>query len=92
MLVSRYQPSTSTRLCLIVCEGQQVTREPGHGKGLRVRLALQKRVELGLALGAEDRAGGVDQQTTRALFCDVVNPDTGTPYDRDPRSIAKAAC
>ena len=31
------------------------------------------------------------QQTTMALFCDVVNPDTGTPYDRDPRSIAKAA-
>jgi len=31
------------------------------------------------------------QQTTLALFCDVVNPDTGTPYDRDPRSIAKAA-
>ena len=26
-----------------------------------------------------------------ALFCDVVNPDTGTPYERDPRSIAKAA-
>jgi glutamine synthetase len=31
------------------------------------------------------------QQTTLCLFCDVVNPDTGTPYDRDPRSIAKAA-
>ncbi|MDB5444989.1 MAG: glutamine synthetase, type [Phenylobacterium sp.] len=31
------------------------------------------------------------QQTTLALFCDVVNPDTGTPYSRDPRSIAKAA-
>ncbi|WP_411287510.1 type I glutamate--ammonia ligase [Phenylobacterium sp.] len=31
------------------------------------------------------------QQTTLALFCDVVNPDTGTPYNRDPRSIAKAA-
>src|ERR1700750_1722141 len=31
------------------------------------------------------------QQTTLALFCDVVNPDTGTPYERDPRSIAKAA-
>src|ERR1700753_3895790 len=31
------------------------------------------------------------QQTTMALFCDVVNPDDGTPYDRDPRSIAKAA-
>jgi len=31
------------------------------------------------------------QQTTMALFCDVVNPDTGTPYNRDPRSIAKAA-
>ena len=31
------------------------------------------------------------QQTTLALFCDVVNPDDGTPYERDPRSIAKAA-
>ena len=31
------------------------------------------------------------QQTTLALFCDVVNPDTNTPYNRDPRSIAKAA-
>ena len=26
------------------------------------------------------------QQTTLALFCDVVNPDTGTPYERDPRA------
>ena len=31
------------------------------------------------------------QQTTMALMCDVVNPDDGTPYNRDPRSIAKAA-
>jgi glutamine synthetase len=31
------------------------------------------------------------QQTTMFLFCDVVNPDTGTPYNRDPRSIAKKA-
>jgi glutamine synthetase len=31
------------------------------------------------------------QQATLALFCDVVNPDTRTPYNRDPRSIAKAA-
>ena len=31
------------------------------------------------------------QQTTLCLFCDVVNPDTGTPYNRDPRSIAKTA-
>src|ERR1700742_541999 len=31
------------------------------------------------------------QQATLALFCDVVNPDDGTPYNRDPRSIAKAA-
>ena len=31
------------------------------------------------------------QQTTLAMFCDVVNPDTGTPYNRDPRSIARAA-
>jgi glutamine synthetase len=31
------------------------------------------------------------QQTTMFLFCDVINPDAGTPYNRDPRSIAKAA-
>src|SRR5215208_2810575 len=29
--------------------------------------------------------------TTLAIFCDVVNPDSGTPYNRDSRSIAKAA-
>ncbi len=31
------------------------------------------------------------QQTTLFLFCDVLNPDTGEPYNRDPRSIAKKA-
>ena len=31
------------------------------------------------------------QQTTLALMCDVVNPDTGLPYNRDPRSISKSA-
>src|SRR6516164_3641619 len=31
------------------------------------------------------------QQNTLFLFCDVLNPDTNTPYNRDPRSIAKAA-
>ncbi|HEX4198534.1 MAG TPA: type I glutamate--ammonia ligase [Caulobacteraceae bacterium] len=31
------------------------------------------------------------QQTTMFMFCDVLNPDTNTPYERDPRSIAKAA-
>ena len=31
------------------------------------------------------------QQTTMALMCDVLNPDTGLPYNRDPRSISKAA-
>jgi glutamine synthetase len=30
-------------------------------------------------------------QTTLALFCDVVDPLTGQPYERDPRSIAKKA-
>ena len=28
-------------------------------------------------------------QTTLAIFCDVREPSTGQPYDRDPRSIAK---
>src|SRR5579885_2884078 len=27
------------------------------------------------------------QQKTLFLFCDVLNPDTNTPYNRDPRSI-----
>ncbi|MDQ2764226.1 MAG: type I glutamate--ammonia ligase [Pseudomonadota bacterium] len=31
------------------------------------------------------------QQTTLALFCDVLNPDTGEPYNRDPRSMARRA-
>src|ERR1700754_1712031 len=31
------------------------------------------------------------QETTLVLHCDVVNPDDGTPYNRDPRSIAKSA-
>lgn len=28
---------------------------------------------------------------TMSLICDVANPDTGEPYDRDPRQIAKKA-
>jgi glutamine synthetase len=31
------------------------------------------------------------QQTTLFLFCDVLNPDSGEPYNRDPRGIAKKA-
>ena len=31
------------------------------------------------------------QQTTMFLFCDVLNPDTNQPYNRDSRSIAKKA-
>jgi glutamine synthetase len=31
------------------------------------------------------------QQTTLFLFCDVLNPDTGEPYNRDSRSIARKA-
>ena len=30
-------------------------------------------------------------QTTIAIFCDVLEPSTGQPYERDPRSIAKKA-
>ena len=30
-------------------------------------------------------------QTTLALFCDVIEPLTGQPYERDPRSIARKA-
>lgn len=31
------------------------------------------------------------QHTTLFLFCDVLNPDTQEPYNRDPRSMAKKA-
>jgi glutamine synthetase len=31
------------------------------------------------------------QQTTLTLFCDVLNPDTNEPYNRDPRSMARKA-
>jgi glutamine synthetase len=31
------------------------------------------------------------QQTTLCLFCDVLNPDTNEPYNRDPRGIARKA-
>ncbi|MEL6299066.1 MAG: type I glutamate--ammonia ligase [Pseudomonadota bacterium] len=30
-------------------------------------------------------------QSTLAVFCDVLEPSTGEPYERDPRSIAKRA-
>ncbi len=30
-------------------------------------------------------------QPTIAMFCDIYEPSTGQPYNRDPRSIAKAA-
>ena len=30
-------------------------------------------------------------QTTMAIFCDVIEPSTGQPYERDPRSMAKKA-
>ena len=30
-------------------------------------------------------------QPTLAIFCDILEPSTGTPYDRDPRSTAKAS-
>ncbi len=30
-------------------------------------------------------------QTTMAIFCDVLEPSTGEPYERDPRSIVKKA-
>ena len=30
-------------------------------------------------------------QTTLSIFCDVIDPVTGEPYERDPRSIAKKA-
>ena len=31
------------------------------------------------------------QQDTLAIFCDVLEPDDGTPYNRDPRGTAKKA-
>jgi glutamine synthetase len=30
-------------------------------------------------------------QPTLCMFCDIIEPRTGQPYDRDPRSIAKKA-
>jgi glutamine synthetase len=30
-------------------------------------------------------------QSTVAIFCDVLEPSTGQPYERDPRSVAKKA-
>jgi glutamine synthetase len=30
-------------------------------------------------------------QPTLAIFCDILEPSTGEPYDRDPRSTAKSA-
>ena len=30
-------------------------------------------------------------QTTLAMFCDIVEPDTGELYERDPRSVARKA-
>jgi glutamine synthetase len=31
------------------------------------------------------------QQTTLTMFCDVLNPDTNEPYNRDPRGVARRA-
>lgn len=31
------------------------------------------------------------EHTNLAMFCDIIEPRTGQPYDRDPRSIAKKA-
>ncbi len=31
------------------------------------------------------------QEPTLALFCDIIEPDTNEPYDRDPRGTAKKA-
>ncbi|MGH7022469.1 MAG: type I glutamate--ammonia ligase [Caulobacteraceae bacterium] len=31
------------------------------------------------------------QQATLTLFCDVLNPDTNEPYNRDPRGVARRA-
>lgn len=47
-----------------------------------------------MSLMADPASAHIDPffaQTTLALFCDVVEPSTGEPYDRDPRGIAKKA-
>ena len=31
------------------------------------------------------------QQDTLAIFCDILDPDTAEPYNRDPRGTAKSA-
>jgi glutamine synthetase len=50
--------------------------------------------ESDMKLRPDLRTAAIDpfyQQTTLCLFCDVLNPDTNEPYNRDPRSIARKA-
>lgn len=50
--------------------------------------------ESDMVLKPDADTAGVDpfyQQETLTLFCDVLEPDTGAPYNRDPRGTCKAA-
>jgi glutamine synthetase len=50
--------------------------------------------ESDMTLMPDPEAAAIDPffaQTTMAIFCDILEPSTGEPYNRDPRSIAKKA-
>ncbi len=50
--------------------------------------------ESDMTLKPDLATAGIDpffQQTTMTIFCDVTDPSTGQPYERDPRTTAKTA-
>ena len=50
--------------------------------------------ESDMTLMPDPETAGIDpffQQTTLFMFCDILEPGTGTPYERDPRTTAKRA-
>ncbi len=47
-----------------------------------------------MTLMMDPEAAAIDPffaQTTLAIFCDILDPGTGEPYNRDPRTTAKKA-
>ena len=50
--------------------------------------------ESDMTLMPDPEAAAIDPffaQTTLAVFCDILDPGTGEPYNRDPRTTAKKA-